>query len=90
MRVALVGRLDWLVDSAQLRSARGLVAWTQLQLANEAGVSEQTVRLFELEQRMPHGKTIVAIREVLETAGVIFIETDAGRGVILARGERTP
>lgn len=75
--------LDWNMDSAQLRAARGLVAWSQSDLAQRAGVAERTVRQFEREMQRPHPKTIVAIQDVLETAGVVFIETDVGRGVIL-------
>jgi transcriptional regulator with XRE-family HTH domain len=72
----------------QCRAARGLLDWTQEELAGRAGVSRSTVRGFENGQHELHRGSAAVIRGALEAAGVILIEGDeeAGPGVRL-RGE---
>lgn len=73
----------------QCRAARGLLDWTQGELAGRAGVSRGTVRGFENGQHELHRGSAVVIRGALEAAGVILIDPDeeAGPGVRL-RGDR--
>lgn len=73
------------MDSAQLRAARGLLDWTQAKLAAEAGAAERTIWLFENGQRQPQRATLEKLRQALEAAGVVFIETDNSRGVLLPK-----
>ena len=61
------------------RAARGLVDWSQAELAQAAAVSLSTVRDFEKGRRKPIPVTITAIQRALEAAGVRF----TGRGVEL-------
>jgi transcriptional regulator with XRE-family HTH domain len=72
-----------MITSAQLRAARALVDWKQSDLADHSNVAERTIRLFEREQRKPYAQTLDALQGALERAGVLFIETEAGRGVVL-------
>ena len=67
---------------AQCRAARGLIRWTQPDLAKAAGVSDVTVRKFENDQASPQRASLDVIRRALEAAGVIFIaENGEGPGV---------
>lgn len=72
----------------QCRAARGLLGWTQEELADRAGVSRSTVRGFESGQHELLRGSAAMIRGALETAGVILIEPDAhgGYGVRLCLG----
>jgi transcriptional regulator with XRE-family HTH domain len=61
-----------------------LLDWSQTRLAEAANVSLSTVKDFEAGRRTPYRQSLVAIREALEAAGVIFIEQNgAGPGVRL-------
>ncbi|MFO1037091.1 MAG: helix-turn-helix transcriptional regulator [Geminicoccaceae bacterium] len=72
----------------QCRAARGLLGWTQEDLAERSGVSRSTVRGFENGQHELHRGSAAVIRQALEAAGVILIEADAeaGSGVRLRAG----
>ena len=68
----------------QSRAARGLLDWSQAELAARSNLSESTVRDFEKGRRVPSINNLAAIRRVLEAAGVEFI--DGGQpGVRLTR-----
>lgn len=59
--------------SAQLlRAARGLLGWSQKELATAAGVATSTVADFERGARAPMAVKVRAIRAALEKAGVRF------------------
>ncbi len=75
----------------QCRAARGLLDWTQEELAEQAGVSRSTVRGFENGLHELHRGSAAVIRGALEAAGVILIDPDedAGPGVRL-RGTAGP
>jgi transcriptional regulator with XRE-family HTH domain len=47
----------------QVRAARGLLGWSQADLAMEAGLRITTVPDWELERRQPSFKPLGAIRE---------------------------
>jgi transcriptional regulator with XRE-family HTH domain len=64
----------------QCRAARGLLAWSQDQLAKRARVGNSTVRDFEKGRRVPLDENITAIRRALEDAGVEFIPAKSGKG----------
>ena len=55
---------------AQCRAARGLLDWTQDELAAKAAVSVVTVRNFEKGRSSPQRATLEVVRRALETAGV--------------------
>jgi transcriptional regulator with XRE-family HTH domain len=76
---------------SQCRAARGLIRWTQEELAQKAAVSIVTVRNFELEKSAPIRATIEAMRRGLESAGVEFIaENGGGPGVRLRKTKGKP
>lgn len=60
--------------SSQIRAARGLLDWSQDDLARKADVGICTVRRIESEgtERM-RGSVITSILEALKGAGILFI-----------------
>ena len=67
---------------AQCRAARGLINWSQGELADRAGVSRSTVKDFETERHALHHSTERLLIDAIEAAGVILIIADeAGAGV---------
>lgn len=64
----------------QCRAARGLLDWTQEELATRAGVSRSTIRGFENGQHELHRGSAAVIRAALEGAGVMLIEPDDAHG----------
>ncbi len=76
-----------LVGPEQCRAARGLVNWSQAELAARSGVSKPTIANFELGKSAPIANNLAAIRTALEAAGVEFIaENGGGAGVRLRKG----
>ena len=72
----------------QCRAARGLLNITQGDLAKAADVSEKTIADFERGLRRPYRRTIAALRQALEAAGVEFIpENGGGAGLRLRKPE---
>jgi transcriptional regulator with XRE-family HTH domain len=65
----------------QSRAARGLLGWSQQQLADAATVSLATIQLFETNKREPIPNNLAAIRRALEAAGVEFIPAKNGKGI---------
>jgi len=74
------------ITSAQCRAARGLLGWTQQELAAAAGVGFVAVHQLEAEKSTPRRATLRVIRDAFEKAGVIFIdENSEGAGVRLRK-----
>ncbi len=70
----------------QSRAARGLLDWSQSDLAARSNLSESTIRDFEKGRRVPAINNLAAIRHALESAGVEFIaENGGGPGVRLRK-----
>lgn len=65
------------LTAAQVRAARALLGWSQVELATRASVAVPTVTQFERGNRMPTRAVAAAIRSALEVAGVEFIESGA-------------
>jgi transcriptional regulator with XRE-family HTH domain len=69
---------------AQCRAARGLLQWTQEQLAEKARVSRSTVRDFECHRHTLQRTTEAMVVKALEDAGIILLPADRyGPGVRL-------
>jgi predicted transcriptional regulator len=59
-----------LIYAAQIRAARGLLNWSQGELAERAGVSKQSVTRIENGTMDPRFSTITALNEAIRSAGV--------------------
>jgi transcriptional regulator with XRE-family HTH domain len=72
-----------IITPAQLRAARSLVGLSQRQIAEVTGLSVPTIKRAESETGLRVSRAAVfAIRNALETAGVIFLpEGSEGVGV---------
>jgi transcriptional regulator with XRE-family HTH domain len=64
------------------RAARGLLGWSQQELATRAQVSRKTIADFELSQVQPHPRTLRDVVAALEAAGVELLsaEENVSRG----------
>ncbi len=78
--------------SAQLRAARGLLGWSQSQLAEISDVGLSTVRRMEGSDGPLRGtaENVWKVQRALENAGVAFIDesNELGPGVRLTRQEK--
>jgi DNA-binding XRE family transcriptional regulator len=73
------------LDATQFKMARAALGIGVPELAARAGVSPDTVIRLEKGETL-HQRTLIAIREALELAGVEFIdENGGGAGVRLRR-----
>lgn len=76
-----------MITPAQCRAARGLLDWSQTELAERASIGRNTVVDLERERRTPHPNNLQAIASAFQKAGVEFFETDnGGVGVRLGSG----
>lgn len=74
-----------MLTPAQSRAARGLIEWSQEQLAQASHLGLSTIRDFEKGRRVPTHNNLEAIQRALEVAGVTFIpENGGGAGVRLS------
>ena len=78
-----------MITPAQCRAARGLLAWSQQDLATDAGVGIVTVHQLEAGTSQPRRATLEVIRRAFEGAGVEFIdENGGGPGVRLRKAHQ--
>ena len=81
-----------MISIEQIRAARGLLGWSQSQLAEAAGKSLPTIK--RLEREDGEGPAVSedvrdAVQAALEKAGVEFIpENGGGAGVRMKRREK--
>jgi DNA-binding transcriptional regulator YiaG len=74
-----------MISASQCRAARGLLDWSQQELADRAKVGVVTVRQLEAGTNQPRRATLDVVRRCLETAGVEFIEENGGGGGVRLR-----
>jgi transcriptional regulator with XRE-family HTH domain len=73
-----------MITGRQVRAARALLNWKQEILAEKALVALTALKRLESERQLQvHESTRDQVRRVLEAAGILFVESDRGRGVIL-------
>ncbi len=73
-----------MISARQVRAARALLGWTQETLAEKALVSLTALKRLESHSGLGvHETTRVQVQRSLETAGIVFIESAQGRGVLL-------
>jgi predicted transcriptional regulator len=76
-----------MITPAQCRAARGLLDWTQQQLADEARVGVVTIRQLEAGVVMPRRSTFEVVQRAFEGAGVELIDANGGGPGVRLRKE---
>lgn len=71
-----------MISLEQIRAARGLLNWSQVQLAAESGLSTTAMNNIDRGYANPRASTLATIRDAFEKHGVEFI---AGNGVRLRK-----
>ena len=70
-----------MIEPAQIRAARGLLALSQAELAEMASVSVASIKRLETAAGVRGAaETLWKIQKALEAAGVEFIPEEVGRG----------
>lgn len=71
-----------MITAEQMRAARALLKWSAQNLADHSGVTWRTIQRLESEVGIPASRTknLIKIRQVLEDAGVVFIDQGDGGG----------
>jgi len=70
-----------MIFAPEIRAARGLLGWSQLELAEAAGVGVATVRRLEGAGKVRGSAEVIwKIQTALEAAGVEFIPADETKG----------
>tara|TARA_R110002020_G_scaffold373949_1_gene585397 strand:- start:483 stop:701 length:219 start_codon:yes stop_codon:yes gene_type:complete len=62
-----------MISPSQCRAARGLLAWSQADLARHSRVNPSTIQLFEAEKHTPKEATVLLLKLCLEAQGIRFI-----------------
>lgn len=65
------------ISVEHVRAARGLLRWTQEELAKRSGVTNVTISGWESEKTRPMQETKDQIRRAFEAAGVEFTNGDS-------------
>ena len=76
------GAKETILTPALCRAARGLLDWTQVDLADQAAVSRSTIRDYEGKHHELHRATEAQLRLAFENGGVAFIEVE-GKGTCI-------
>lgn len=72
------------ITTAQIRGARGILNWSQSDLAERTGISATSIGSIENSQSTPRANTLNTIQKAFENAGIEFIGMD---GVRLRRSD---
>jgi len=67
-----------MITPAQCRAARGLLTWSQQELAERSGVGIVTVHQLETGTSQPRRATLEVIKRAFEDAGIAFIDENGG------------
>lgn len=67
-----------MISPSQCRAARGLLDWSQHELARQFGVGIVTVRRLKGGIHEPRRATLQVVRQALEKAGLEFIDENGG------------
>ena len=73
-----------MITARQSRAARALLGWTQETLADKARISLTALKRLESANGLEvYETTRDQVRRALESAGIVFLSTDRGQGVLL-------
>ncbi len=79
-----------MITGRQVRAARALLNWTQDRLAQKALVALTALKRMESERGLHvHEGTRDRVRRILEAEGVVFMESETGRGVMVLSALQT-
>jgi transcriptional regulator with XRE-family HTH domain len=74
-----------MITREQLRAARGLLGWKQIDLAEAAGITLSQIKNIERGAMDPRASMLATIEAAFNQAGVVFIDQNdalpGGRGV---------
>lgn len=72
-----------MLQTAQIRAARALLGWNQVDLAKTANVSIATIRRIEAQEgpMMGYVSTLMSIQSAFEQAGIRFLDNEPGGGI---------
>ena len=73
------------IFAAQVRAARGLLSWSQAELAERCGLSRAVIARVEMDVTDARTSTVRAIRSAFSRAGVIFVDNQDGAFGVLLR-----
>ena len=75
-----------MITAPQIRAARVLLGWTQERLADEARVALTALKRLESPRGLKvHEGTYDQVRRTLMTAGIEFLSTEQGMGLLLLK-----
>jgi predicted transcriptional regulator len=74
-----------LPTAGQIRAARGLLGWSQRDLAKHAGLHQNGVYRTEKDDSTIRPSTVNALARTLEEAGIVFLPDSGGLTDIVAR-----
>ncbi|MCA0401402.1 MAG: hypothetical protein LCH38_11370 [Proteobacteria bacterium] len=73
-----------MITARQSRAARALLGWTQETLAGKARIALTALKRLESANGLEvYETTRDQVRRALEAAGIVFLSTDRGQGVLL-------
>lgn len=75
------------ITAAQARGARAMLNISQEEMAALSGISRKTLTTFEAGDAGVKSGTVEKVQAALEGAGAVFIESDAGVGVMVGRAD---
>lgn len=79
-----------MITARQCRAARALLGWTQETLAEKALVSLTALKRLESANDLRvFESTGVQVQRALEKAGIVFVTSGRGNGVMLVRPDRS-
>ena len=67
------------ITTAQIRGARGILNWSQSDLADRTGISATSIGSIENDQSTPRENTLKAIRQAFERNGIEFLGLEGVR-----------
>ena len=69
-----------MISPRQSKAARALLGWTQLKLAEKAGITLDTVKRFERAMSDTRGKAMIKMEAALRQAGIKLLSPEGGEG----------
>ena len=64
------------ISKQQCRAARGLLGWTQAELAKKTGLSKTSVNNYERGLCNTKSKTILLLKQIFEQSNIVFLDFD--------------